>query len=61
MTVAFLLLVLQYGTLTRILGELKYKLQDGQKIKISVGIKLDLLPHLNHKKPYLGFGQLEVW
>jgi hypothetical protein len=36
----------------QILGELKYKLLDDQKIKIDVGIKQDLLLLLDQKKKY---------
>jgi len=46
--------------LIQIQEELKYKLQDGQKIKINVGIKLDLLLLLHHKKMYLNYDQLII-
>jgi hypothetical protein len=50
----------QYEKLNQILAELKYKLQDDQKIKINAGIGLGLLPHQHHKKMYLNFDQLII-
>jgi len=40
--------------------KLKYKLQDAQKIKINVGIKLDLLPLLDQKMKYLYYDQIII-
>jgi hypothetical protein len=46
--------------LSQILGELKYKLQGGQKIKKGVDIKWDPRLPQGRKKRYLNFGQLIV-
>merc|ERR550539_1802633 len=56
----FLFLEQRYEKLSQIPAKLKYKLQDDQKIKISVGIRLDLLHHQHHKKMYLDFDQLII-
>jgi len=46
--------------LSQIQGELKCKLLDDQKIKINVGIKLDLLLLQGQKKKYLSYDQLII-
>jgi hypothetical protein len=46
--------------LSQIRGELKYKLQGGQKIKKGVDIKWDLPLLRGRKKRCLNFGQLIV-
>jgi hypothetical protein len=56
----YLFLELQYERLNQILVKLKYKLQDVQKIKINVDIKLDLLLLLHHRMMYLNYDPLKV-
>jgi len=56
----YLFLGLQYERLNQILVKLKYKLQDVQKIKINVDIKLDLLLLLHHRMMYLNYDPLKV-
>ena len=54
----FLFLEQQYEKSSQILAKSKYKPQGAQKIKINVGIKLDLLPHQHRKKMCLDYDQL---
>jgi hypothetical protein len=51
---------LQYGKLPQIQVKLKYKLQDAQRIKIDVDIRLGHLPQLDQRMMYLGCGLLIV-
>jgi hypothetical protein len=56
----FLFLDLQYEKLYQILGELKYKPPDVQKIKINVDIKLGLPLQQDQKMMYLNFDLLII-
>jgi hypothetical protein len=47
--------------LVQILVKLKYKLPDGQKIKINAGKERDPLLLWDHKKMCLNFGQSIIW
>jgi hypothetical protein len=60
MSLFYLSLELQYERLNQILVKLKYKLQDVQRIKINVDIKLDLLLLLHHRMMYLNYDPLKV-